>query len=99
MRDRNSLFCEADLDNQLRAKKSQVSEVINCIPEQQFLISKDEELVEHIVANHAVQPLVLHEEAKTMEQSETEVDVSRDPERRFRSGHSGPVYVHGSVFH
>ena len=96
MRDRNSLFCEADLDNQLRVKKSQVSEVINCIPEQQFLISKDEELVEHIVANHTVQPLVLHEEAKTMEQSETEVDVSRDRGRSFRPGHSGPFYVHGT---
>ena len=96
MRDRNLLFYEAGLDNQLRAKKLQVSEVINCIPEQQFLISKDEELVEHIVANHTVQPLVLHEEARTMKQSETEVDVSRDLGRSFRPGHSGPFYISGT---
>ena len=96
MRDQNLLFYEADLDNQLRIKRSTVIDIVNHIQEEQFLISNDKELVEHIVANHSVQPLVLHEEATTMEQVETEVDVSRDPRRMIPPEHSHPFYIPGT---
>ena len=96
MRDPNLLFYEADLDNQLRIKKSTVIDVVNHIQEEQFLISSDEELVEHILANHTVQPLVLHEEARTMEQFETEVNVSTDPRRMIPPEHSHPFCIPGT---
>ena len=96
MRDQNLLFFEDDLDSQLRAGQAQVNVSVDGIPEQQFLISSDQELVEHIVANLTVEPLVLREDAKTMNQAETQVDVSGDPMRGFLPGHSGPFYIPGT---
>ena len=96
MRYQNLLFFEEDLDSQLRDRKLQVSRDVNGIPEQQFLISNDLELVEHIVADLMVEPLLLQEEEKTMNQAETQVDVSGDPTRMFPPGHSGPAYISGT---
>ena len=96
MRDQNLLFNELDLASQLHDRQLAVSGAVNDISEQQFLISNDEELVEHIVSGHTVQPVVLQEDAMTMNQSETEVDVSNDHRRIFRPGHSGPFYIPGT---
>ena len=96
MRYQNLLFYKEDLDCQLRDRKLQVSRAVNGIPEKQFLISNDLELVEHIVANLMVEPLVLREEEKTIHQAETQVDVSGDPMRMFPPEHSGPAYISGT---
>jgi len=96
MRDRNLLFFEEDLDAQLRARQQQVACAVDGIPKDQFLVSSDQELVEHVVSGLTVEPLVLREEAMTMTQNETQVDVSDDPMRLFSSGHSGPFYVPGT---
>lgn len=96
MRDSRLLFYDNDLDGQLRARQSQISSAVDGIPEQQFLISNDQELVDHIVADFVVEPLKLLEDAKTMNKVETQVDVSNDPLRVFRPGHSGPFYIPGT---
>ena len=96
MRDHYLLFYENNLDEQLRARLSQINRAVDDIPEQQFLISNDQELIDHIVANFTVDPLVLREEAKTMNKVETQVDVSDEPFRVFRPGHSGPFYIPGT---
>ena len=63
MRNPNLLFFENDLDSQLRSRQQKVSRAVDDIPEQQFLISNDQELVDHIVAGLTVEPLMLREEA------------------------------------
>ncbi len=83
MSNRNLLFYEIDLEDQLRARRRQVNDAVNNIPEQQFRISNDQEIVEHIVVRLTVSPLVLQEGAMTMNQTETQVDVSGDARRMF----------------
>ncbi len=96
MSDPNYLFFEEDLDAQLRQRKGTVPETVDQIPKDQFLISNDQELVDHVVARLRVEPLVLHEGAMTMGQNETRVDVSRDHRRFFIPGHSGPYFIPGT---
>ena len=96
MRDQNHLFTEEDLDAQLRRRQEAVRRVVDQIPKDQFLISTDQELVDHVVPGSTVEPLVLHEDAAVMRTDETQVDVSRDPRRFFLPGQSGPFYISGT---
>ena len=96
MRDRNLLFFEEDLDAQLRGRQETVPEAVNRIPKDQFLISNDQELVDHVVAGLTVEPLVLCEDATIMSQNETQVDVSGDSMRMFIPDRSGPFYIPGT---
>lgn len=96
MRDQNRLFFGDNLDNQLCARQAQVSKVVNKIPKDQFLISSDQELLDHVVHSLTIEALVLHEDQKTMEQQETRVDVSGDPMRYFSPEQSEPFYIPGT---
>ena len=96
MRDRNLLFFEEDLDAQLRARQQRVSGVVDGIPKDQFLVSSDQELIDHVVAGLTVEPILLREGATTMNQQETQVDVSGDTRRSFSPGRSGPFYIPGT---
>ena len=96
MRDQNLLFYKLDLAGQLHARQQDISVAVNNISEQQFLISSDEEVVEHIISGHTVKPVVLQEDAMTMNQSETQVDVSNDHRRVLRPDHSGPFHIPGT---
>ena len=73
MRNPNLLFYEDGLDRQLRARQQRVKSDVDSISEQQFLISSDHELLDQIVATLTVEPLVLKEDATTMNQAETQV--------------------------
>ena len=68
MRDKNILFFEEDLDAQLRARQQSVSRAVDRIPKDQFLVSSDQEIVDHVVAGLSVEPIVLREEKMTMDQ-------------------------------
>ena len=96
MRDRNILFFEGDLDARLRGGQESVSRELDRIPKDQFLVSSDQEIVDHVVAGLSVEPIVLHEEKTTMDQHETQVDVSHDPMRVFRDERTGPFYIPGT---
>ena len=96
MSNHNLLFLEDSLDDQLRAKHSQINDAVGRIPKDQFLVSSDQELVDHVVAGQTVEAPVLHEDKTTMNQQETQVDVSGDPMRFFSPGHSGPFYIPGT---
>ena len=96
MRDRNILFFEGDLDARLRGGQESVSRELDRIPKDQFLVSSDQEIVDHVVAGLSVEPIVLHEEKTTMDQHETQVDVSHDPLRVFRDERTGPFYIPGT---
>ncbi|MYD92910.1 MAG: hypothetical protein F4Y02_04310 [Chloroflexi bacterium] len=90
------LFFEPDLDSQLRARERQVAAKVDGIPESQFLVSSDQDVVEHVVPQLTVEPIVLQSEAAYMNQTETQVDVSGDPMRNFRPDRSGPFRVPGT---
>ena len=96
MSNHNLLFFEDSLDDQLRAKHSQINDAVGRIPKDQFLVSSEQELVDHVVAGLTVEAPVLHEDKTTMNQQETQVDVSGDPMRLFSPGHSGPFYIPGT---
>ena len=92
----NSLFSEHDLSTQLRARQQNINNAVNNIPKEQFLISSDQDIVEHIVTEFKLEPLVLREDLMTMNQIEMEVDVSSDRMRDIFPRDSGPVYVSGT---
>ena len=96
MRTRGYLFTELDLDNQLRERQLQVAAKVGGIPESQFLISSDQDVVEHVIPQLVVEPIVLQLGATTMSKAETQVDVSGDPMRFFSPGRRGPFYIPGT---
>ena len=59
-------------------------------------MSSDQEIVDHVVDRLSVEPIVLHEEKRTMEQNETQVDVSHDRKRVFREGYTGSFNIPGT---
>ena len=96
MRTRDYLFTELDLDHQLRERQLKVASKVDAILESQFLVSSDQEVVEHVVSQLFVEPIVLQLNATTMTKAETQVDVSGDPMRFFSPGHRGPFYIPGT---
>ena len=96
MRERTYLFDEDDLAAQLRHRQAQAAQAVDEIPEQQFLISSDQDLVSHVVSRFTVHPLVLREDAARMNQTETQVDVSGEPGRFVSIVHSGPFHILGT---
>ena len=96
MRDRPILFYERDLSSELNDRSQIIYVSVDAIPKEQFLISSDFELIENIEADLTVEPLVLNEEAATIIESETQVDISGDPNRIFRFDNQGPFYVPGT---
>ena len=96
MHDKGFLFFEEDLDAQLRGRLESASRAVDQIPKDQFLVSSDQEIVDHVVAGLSVEPIVLREEEMTMNQHEVQVDVSHDRMRMFRDRRAGPFYVPGT---
>ena len=96
MKTRDYLFAELDLDDQLRERQLRVTTTVDAIPESQFLIADDQEVVEHMIPQLLVDPIVLQLDARTMTKTETQVDVSGDPMRIFSPGRRGPFYIPGT---
>ncbi len=96
MQDRNILFLIDDLDAQLRGRQQSVAGAVDAIPKDQFLMSSDQEIADYVVSGLTVIPLVLREDAKSMTQTETQIDVSGDSNRYFSPGRRGPHYIPGT---
>lgn len=94
--DRNLLFFENSLDEQLHGRLRRIAGLVDGVGQDQFLISTDEQLVVYVEAQLQVDPVVLHEESPTLEQQECQIDVSGDPRRAFPGYHRGPVHVPGT---
>jgi len=88
----NLLFYEGDLDDTLRGQLASAREKVDHIPRDQFLNSPEDEVVQHVVSELEVEPLVLFEDRAEMDQRETKIDVSgwRD---RNPFGDRGPILV------
>lgn len=93
---RNYLFSDGGLqptlDNQLRTARNAVASMRR----DQFLATSIDTLVEHLVAECSVTPLTLHEEQRSMDREEAQIDVTG----RFDYGqaHSGPTIAKGFRF-
>ena len=96
MRTQDYLFAEADLDDQLRERQRQIAAKVGAIPEGQFLISSDQDVVEHVIPQLVVEPIMLQLDARTMSKAETKVDVSGDSMRIFSPGRRGPFLIPGT---
>jgi len=92
----NFLFSETSLHHQIRTRESQVKTRVDVIPEDQFLISSDQEILEHLLPDLMIEPIVLHLAAKMMNQTETQIDVSRDPNRFFIERPDPPFFIPGT---
>ena len=89
------LFYGGDLDSILRAHQSSIGAKVDTIPRDQFMNAHVEEVVEHILSEMTVEPLVLCEDRAEMEQHETKIDVSGWRDRNpFRD--RGPICVAGT---
>jgi len=88
------LFTEGHLGATLDAHFAKVQQKVDSIERDQFLASRDDEIVEHVVSEMTVNPLVLHEDASVMDQEETRVDVAGSPDRD--PSMEGPIWVAGT---
>jgi hypothetical protein len=95
-RPRDYLFATESLDAMLRRRTSDMAGHIDQISQEQFLVSSDEDLIAHLLPTFSIEPLELHEDQRSMQQSETSVDVSRDRSRVFMPDTRGPVYIPGT---
>jgi len=88
------LFAEGDLDGTLRAHQGSISAKIDAIPRDQFMNAQPEEIIDHVLSEMTVDPLVIYEDRAEMDQRETKIDVSG---RRDRNpfGDRGPINVSG----
>ena len=88
------LFAEGDLDATLRAHQGSISAKMDAIPRDQFMNAQPEEIIDHILSEMTVEPLVIYEDRAEMDQRETKIDVSgwRD---RNPFGDRGPIHVSG----
>jgi hypothetical protein len=93
-KDNQLLFYDGDLDATLRNHYGRVQDHVNSIPKNQFLVSSDEEIIEHVQNSLWVEHIELHENSMEMDQQEVQVDVSHNRNRNpFRD--KGPIYVNG----
>jgi hypothetical protein len=72
------LFYQYDLGATLRNNLEVSKNDVEAIPADQFNISDDEALVEHVYSKREVFPLELHVDAMEVDQKETQVDVRHD---------------------
>ncbi len=92
--DRKYLFSKGDLSSVLDGQRQSIPRLAEEIPRDQFLATSVDTLVEHLTAKLAIDPLVLHEDQMSMEQSEMKIDVTG----RFEYGGSfdgRPVHADG----
>ena len=74
----NLLFYENDLSQVLQANLEGAKNDVDQIPENQFIHSSDDDIVEHVYSRREVAPIELHEDRKVMDTQETKVDVRHD---------------------
>lgn len=98
--DRNYLFSKGDMFSALDGQNRAIPGLVEKIPRDQFLATSVDTLVEHLMSQLAIEPLVLHEDQMSMEQGEARIDVTG----RFDYGGSfdgRPVHTDGHqlIFH
>lgn len=89
------LFSEYDLDISIRNFLKRAVHSVDEIPENQFHISSDDEIVRSIVSKMSVAPIELYEDKAVLDHSETQIDVQGWRDRAW--GHDGgPLMIPGT---
>lgn len=88
-----SLFCREDLERRLEGILHAARESVSEVSKEQFLISSDGELVNHICSRYEIELIELRCEDAEMNEFETKIDVSDDPSRSAASFRSGPLWI------
>lgn len=91
----NTLFEKADWHSFVEGNRNGLSEEINKLDGNRLLNSSEEDLVKYFHNKYYFDVPVLTEDEISVDQSEVDVDVSRDP-NRFFFDRSGPFYVKGT---
>jgi len=92
------LFCQFDLDSELRERVLGVQKEVDSINKNTFLSTPTEVIADNVVSGLILEPLQLHiENMARSEAKECDVDVTGDPHRYF-STDRGPHYVKGIRF-
>lgn len=89
------LFSEFDLRNGLEAEREKMFQEIESIEKNRLLNTSVPDLVDYFVEKYTVNAPKLLEDKISTDQAETQVDVSRDP-NRYISDPSRPFYVPGT---
>jgi hypothetical protein len=76
------LFMEGDLTRTLDAHLAKVDEEVNNIPKNQFLFSRDQDIIDHIYSKIVVNPIELHLDSQEIETEEIQINYES---RRGRS--------------
>lgn len=90
------LFAKRSLSDQLIERRGTIYQTVDSIPQETFLISDDEELIAYVKDRFLITPITLHLDQQTMDQAETHVDVSNDPDRYWSEKRAGPRTVPGT---
>lgn len=90
---RNCLFQKSSISNVLDAQGAQCRQKVDAIAKDQFLGTPVDDLVDFVVAQIVVQPLVIYDDRMSREQHEINIDVAGWP-GRYTYG-DGPCLVPG----
>jgi hypothetical protein len=98
--DRNYLFSNGDLYSTLENNKRAAVSAVASITRDRFLATSVDTLIEHVVSEHTIEPLVIYEDQMRMDQHETRIDVTGRFEygfggsgRSFAAGHQLNFYL------
>jgi hypothetical protein len=89
----NYLFQKSSISNVLDVQSAQCRQKVDAIAKDQFLATPVDDLVEFVVAQMTVQPLVIYEDRMSRDQQEINIDVAGWPGRYTRG--DGPCLVAG----
>jgi len=68
------LFAHGDLNSYLRQRAQGIQAEIDTMPKDQFLASSEETIIDHLLSEHQIEPLVLFKERMQMEHGETTIE-------------------------
>lgn len=95
MRYDNYLFYKNDLGLVLEAQEQGLMRDIDSLDSNRLLNSPVDELVNYFIEKFSIEPIVLHEDKISTDQSESQIDVSRDP-NRFFFDRDKPFFITGT---
>ena len=93
---REYLFSKVDMFSVIEHQKQQASKRVQAVDSSQLLAATEDEIVKQIVDEFRIEvPVMQDDKIYICEHGETNVDVSRDPNRFIRD-RSGPFLVNGT---
>lgn len=92
------LFSRGDIFSVIQAHTEALKKKVQSIPVNTLLNTSEQDLIQAVIKEFRLNvPLIKDHEIYIAHAGETQVDVSRDPMRRFiYDAHSGPAYVPGN---